>query len=404
MYLVKNGMYFVATSRWNVSPTQVLAILSRLVSTIRDFSGTLTEEAVRRNFTLVYELLDEMVDFGYPQQMATESLRSFVFNAPIEDPSAAQGHSSTSAAISNALEKMKLHEKKTVSSTAAQRSVISSPDQKDRRSGQTSNEIFVDITERITATFTNTGTLQYCLLFGAITMRSFLMGSPEIRMGLNPDLNIGKKDGKSTQLQTNIGTVTVDDMCFHECVRLSAFEVDRTLSLLPPDGEFTVLSYRAQGEYAVPFRVYPFFEENSNFRMDLVIKIRSEFPAQCSANNVVVQFRVPQTATSVGFDLAVPTVPQETEFKQSDKTVCWKIRKFPGGTEIALRAKIALPVTATKVHKRQTGPIALTFEIPMFNVSGLNLKFLHISERDQSYNPTRWIRYITQSESYVVRL
>lgn len=36
----------------------------------------------------------------------------------------------------------------------------------------------------------------------------------------------------------------MEDIKFHQCVRLSRFENDRTISFIPPDGEFTLMSYR----------------------------------------------------------------------------------------------------------------------------------------------------------------
>ena len=33
-------------------------------------------------------------------------------------------------------------------------------------------------------------------------------------------------------------------MKFHQCVRLSRFENDRTISFIPPDGDFELMSYR----------------------------------------------------------------------------------------------------------------------------------------------------------------
>ena len=34
---------------------------------MREYFGTLEEESIRDNFVLVYELLDEVMDHGYPQ-------------------------------------------------------------------------------------------------------------------------------------------------------------------------------------------------------------------------------------------------------------------------------------------------------------------------------------------------
>lgn len=39
-------------------------------------------------------------------------------------------------------------------------------------------------------------------------------------------------------------TVVMEDVKFHQCVRLSRFESDRTISFVPPDGESELMSYR----------------------------------------------------------------------------------------------------------------------------------------------------------------
>lgn len=41
-------------------------------------------------------------------------------------------------------------------------------------------------------------------------------------------------------------------MKFHQCVRLSRFENDRTISFIPPDGEFELMSYRLNTHVSVP--------------------------------------------------------------------------------------------------------------------------------------------------------
>ena len=38
--------------------------------------------------------------------------------------------------------------------------------------------------------------------------------------------------------------VEMEDIKFHQCVRLARFENDRTISFIPPDGEFELMSYR----------------------------------------------------------------------------------------------------------------------------------------------------------------
>lgn len=36
----------------------------------------------------------------------------------------------------------------------------------------------------------------------------------------------------------------LEDIKFHQCVRLARFENDRTISFIPPDGNFDLMSYR----------------------------------------------------------------------------------------------------------------------------------------------------------------
>jgi hypothetical protein len=49
---------------------------------LQDYCGCLSEDAIRKNFPLIYELLDEVIDYGTPQSTGTEALKTFVLNEP----------------------------------------------------------------------------------------------------------------------------------------------------------------------------------------------------------------------------------------------------------------------------------------------------------------------------------
>lgn len=55
------GLLFVATTRTNISPSLVLELLHRIARVIKDYLGVLNEDSLRKNFVLVYELLDEVI-------------------------------------------------------------------------------------------------------------------------------------------------------------------------------------------------------------------------------------------------------------------------------------------------------------------------------------------------------
>lgn len=70
---------------------------------------------------------------------------------------------------------------------------------------------------------------------GHILMRAYLSGVPECKFGLNDKLVIDKSE-------KGIGdAVELDDCRFHQCVRLNEFDSTRTISFIPPDGEFELM-------------------------------------------------------------------------------------------------------------------------------------------------------------------
>uniref|UniRef100_A0A2P2ML59 Uncharacterized protein MANES_02G145500 n=1 Tax=Rhizophora mucronata TaxID=61149 RepID=A0A2P2ML59_RHIMU len=62
------------------------------------------------------------------------------------------------------------------------------------------------------------------------------------------------------------GAVILDDCNFHESVHLDNFDVDRTLTLVPPDGEFPVMNYRMTQEFKPPFLINSLIEEAGAFK------------------------------------------------------------------------------------------------------------------------------------------
>lgn len=63
-YITAKNLYFVATTKYNISPVYILSLLHRISKILEDYCGVLSEVSLRKNFILVYELLDEIIDFG----------------------------------------------------------------------------------------------------------------------------------------------------------------------------------------------------------------------------------------------------------------------------------------------------------------------------------------------------
>jgi len=108
-------------------------------------------------------------------------------------------------------------------------------------------------------------------------MKSYLRGNPGLRLVLNDDLAIGTGNFNTT------ASVVLDDCAFHECVDTRDFDALRTLAIAPPDGEFLVMNYRIKADYQTPFRIYPFIDELSAYKLQFTLKIKATCPADKTA-------------------------------------------------------------------------------------------------------------------------
>ena len=48
------------------------------IQVLTEYFKELEEESIRDNFVIIYELLDEMMDFGYPQTTESKILQEWV--------------------------------------------------------------------------------------------------------------------------------------------------------------------------------------------------------------------------------------------------------------------------------------------------------------------------------------
>ena len=63
-------------------------------------------------------------------------------------------------------------------------------------------------------------------------------------------------------------------------------------------------------EFVPPFKIYTIVEE-SNYKLELILKVQSNFPDKYCAGNVVIKFNVPKSAQSVHFALGKAKIGQK---------------------------------------------------------------------------------------------
>jgi len=144
------------------------------------------------------------------------------------------------------------------------------------------------------------GTVVRSEILGAIKMKCYLSGMPELRLGLNDKVMF-----ESTGRTSRGKAIEMEDVKFHQCVRLSRFENDRTISFIPPDGEFELMSYRLSAPVKPLIWVEAQVESHKGSRVEYMVKVKAQFKRRSTANNVEIYVPVPDDADSPKFRVSV---------------------------------------------------------------------------------------------------
>ena len=65
VFVRESNLLLLAVAKKNSNITVILLFLSHILRVMTDYFGEVTEETIRDNFVITYELLDEMMDYGY---------------------------------------------------------------------------------------------------------------------------------------------------------------------------------------------------------------------------------------------------------------------------------------------------------------------------------------------------
>ncbi|KPA74572.1 putative mu-adaptin 4 [Leptomonas pyrrhocoris] len=385
-FVKRRQLFLVCTTRENASPNTMAEFLLRLVHLLKDYLGAVTEESVRKNLTLVYELLDEVAHFGVVQETATDRLRPFISDAVVPVVQA--------ETLMDRLRRGDFDDKSKRSDEAAT-SVLTVD-------AATKNEVYVDLLERLTMVFGARGNVVNAAVEGTLTLKSFLAGTPTVTIGLSNEIVLRSTLPRGQSPPP--GSIAMDGITFDNGVDTSQFARSRLVTLRPSLGEVTVLRYRCLAPAgSPPFRLAQSLDVQSACRGTLLLRVRAELPTDTTALAVRICVPLPATTVSAVADFRSEGASHSYEWREADRELWWTVPKFSGGVEHQAQVRFITSEEITPAMRREVGPVTLVFEIPQFNMSGTRVLSLQIDERGTAQNPGKWIRSITQASAYTFR-
>ncbi|CAF2949976.1 unnamed protein product [Rotaria sp. Silwood2] len=422
-----------------------------MIDIMQSYFGKISEENIKNNFVLIYELLDEILDFGYPQNSDTGVLKSFITQQGVR-PVTREEQTNVTSAVTGQI--------------GWRREGI-----KYRR-----NELFLDVIESVNLLMSQQGQVLSTHVAGRVVMKSYLSGMPECKFGINDKITVENRtknqlettntnntstNGSSYPSTTTTTTtaktaIAIDDCQFHQCVKLSKFESEHSISFIPPDGEFELMRYRTTKDISLPFRVIPLVREIGRTKMEVKVVVKSNFKPTLIGQKIEIRIPTPPNTCDVqllcmkgkakhkssdnaivwkikrmggmkesqlsaeiellpndkkkwnrppiSMNFEVPFAPSgKAKHKSSDNAIVWKIKRMGGMKESQLSAEIELLPNDKKKWNRP--PISMNFEVP-FAPSGFKVRYLKVFEHKLNYSDSdtiKWVRYIGKSGLYETR-
>ncbi len=128
------------------------------------FNLEFNENQIRKNFVLIYELLDEIMDYGLPQICDPDLLKLYITQGKAKKVSTAEDMKAITIQATGAI-----------------------PWRADGIRYR-KNELFIDIIENVNVLISNKGTLLRSDVVGQVVMKTKLTGMPECKFGINDKL------------------------------------------------------------------------------------------------------------------------------------------------------------------------------------------------------------------------
>jgi AP-1 complex subunit mu len=375
-----NNIFAVCASRVNCNPALCINMLRRCMDVFQSYFDNVTEESVRDNFVIIYELLDEMIDFGYPQYTEAKILKEYVTQEGFKLPLP--------------MFEEQLQVKNLPSAVTGVNGACSwrPPGIKHRK-----NEVFLDVIETVNLLVSAEGETLQSDIVGCLKMKVQLSGMPDVKLGLNDRLLLSSVGSGSSGKAKK--TVDLEDIKFHQCVKLNRFESDRTITFVPPDGSFDLMTYRLNQKVRPLIHVEVTTQRHGTSRVEMLVKARSTYKKSSTANSVEIFVPVPCDADTPSAKANFGTVKYQPE----QECLVWSMKQFPGSKEYMCKCTYTLPsVRASDPTALSKKPVSVKFEVPYFTVSGFQVRYLKVTEKS-GYEAFPWVRYVTQSGDYQVR-
>ncbi|NXL56873.1 AP3M2 protein, partial [Chordeiles acutipennis] len=350
----RHKIFFVAVIQSEVPPLFVIEFLHRVVDTFQDYFGVCSEVMIKDNVVVVYEVLEEMLDNGFP--LATESN---ILKELIKPPTILRTVVNTITGSTNVGDQL----------PTGQLSVVPW-----RRTGvkYTNNEAYFDVIEEIDAIIDKSGSTITAEIQGVIDACVKLTGMPDLTLSFMVKLK-------------DVSLLNVEG---ENCIRKSKDESERLTRTFCSCLYSSLVAIPVYVKHNISFR-----DSSSLGRFEITVGPKQTMGK--TVEGVIVTSQMPKGVLNMTL-----TSSQGTHiFDPVTKLLSWDVGKINPQKLPSLKGSMSLQAGTSKPEENPT--INLQFKIQQLAISGLKVNRLDMY--GEKYKPFKGIKYMTKAGKFQVR-
>ena len=381
-------IFIVAVVRREVQALLVLEFLHRINDVLKHYFSVVSESKIKKNFSTVYQILEEMSDNGFPFVTEPNMLTAMVA------PPSMLGRMKNSMLGQSSV------------AQALPRGTLTQVPWRKAGVKYRNNQILFDIYENVNCIVDTKGRIVCSTVNGVISCESRLSGLPDLCLSFtDPEV--------------------IRDCSFHPCVRYGRFETSRVVSFVPPDGEFRLMRYRVSKirpagrveppMYCRPTLVYEKEEDGqSTARLHVTLKLRrspSIHPSKMgkipSTKSVEVRIPFPPHRTS---SVNVSTTFGNAKYDEEKKVLIWTLKGLKDRMTPSMSGQVVFKMKEERKKKKKKKEknsrvvlkALLRFKIQDATISGLRVDKLNLT--NERYKPYKGVRSMVRAGTYEIRI
>jgi len=358
---VKCSNFFIALITNNNSNVQMgFEYLYKLIQIFKSYFINLIDESITDNFVIIYELLDETMDFGYPQITDGSTLKKFIH---VE-------HYKTEIFENNYSYSNKLENK----DNQITKNITALINWRNEKIFYKENRIRFDVIEYLSVTLNKDGKLLNYSIKGNIVVDCFLSGIPTLKMKIkNFDIekNLIKSDKCITKLEKN------------------------KIYFIPYDKKFSLLEYNVVlDKFKEPFLIHTILVYSQN-KIKYIINILANFSRKKYANHIIFKVPIPNESCNINYiEFNGEKVERENDVLK------FYYEKITGEKKRIIEFEVN--ILSTEKVNIETRDIEIIFELKGLNFSEIEVEHLKLINEDYKFRSE--IKYLILSSKYYSRI